>query len=139
MRHQLIVLPTGEAVRTNRAVFEALPAAGVPLMVLTQFILDCLAVGEPEPLDRSSLLEGWAEYAQASIHIDERIIQILTSDAFCDAFYALYMAMHRLQEMMLTPNVPGFITTLHHHDWQGQDLVVSRDILQPGWHGGNIQ
>ncbi len=128
MRLQVLVLPTSEVLNANREIFAALPGAGIPLITMTQYLLDSLVLGDAQPLTCQELLEGWREYASQVVPMNERVVELLTSDAFGRAFYALYRALHDVQEALLTPSTQGWITSIHHRGWQGQDLVVEREL-----------
>lgn len=129
MRLQTLVVSTREVLQAHREIFTALPQAGVPLLVLVQHALDCLAHGAENPLSSQELLESWRAYAVEVIPEDERVMELLASDAFCRAFYALYRTLHDLQTLLLTSSEGSYgIGELRHLGWSGEDLLLERTL-----------
>lgn len=134
MSAQAIILPTGEVMRTNRELFSRLPAAGLPMMMLIQYLLNAISHGEPERYTERRLMDEWVQHLHLHGLMNERMESLMAEPAFTPAVYALYCAMHELQELMLTAprDRGGFVTSLVHQGWTGGDVVVMREITQVG-------
>lgn len=131
MSAQLMVLPTGEAMRHNRAVFAALhKEGGLPLMIVAHYLIEQLALGEPIKLRKDEVVDGFYNWLIDNKFMTDRLVTFLTRPAFIDAFYALYESMQHLQELMMTSprDRSGFLSGLSYVGWNGDDLVVSREI-----------
>lgn len=129
---QLMILPTGEAMRNNRAVFAAMhKEGGLPLMIVAHFLIEQLAVGDAVTLRKGELLDGFHNWLIDNKFMTDQLLHFLMRrEGFVDAFYALYLSMQHLQELMMTAprDRPGFLSGLAYHGWNGDDLVVSREI-----------
>jgi hypothetical protein len=136
MAAQLMILPTGEVVRANRRRFSELLAAGLPLMVMTHFLLDTIMMGEVEGLTERELMDGWRGFLYDSQFMNERLEPLVEDPGFSSALYALYQSMHCLQELLLTvPRGSGFLSGVVQQGWNGDDMVIAREISSIGGRG----
>ena len=129
---QLMILPTAEVMRTHRPVFTGLQKeAGLPMMYLLQYLINLLALGEPEKLTRREFMGGFINFLHDSPWATVQVVQFVSRPEFGSAFYALYEAVQHTQELMVTAPRDvrsSFLSGLAYHGWNGDDLIVSREI-----------